>query len=53
VAEIENDAAVVSVDARRAAPDLLRDLLGEGIDVFESVPLEASLEQLFLDVVRA
>lgn len=51
--EVEADAAVVNVDGRRAAPELLRDLLGQGLDVYESVPLEPSLEQLFLDVVQA
>jgi ABC-2 type transport system ATP-binding protein len=49
----EGDAAIVSVDARDAGPDMLRDLLGQGIDVFESTPLQASLEQVFLDAVRA
>jgi ABC-2 type transport system ATP-binding protein len=53
VAALDGDAAIVGVDPRGAAPDLLRDLLGEGIDVFESVALEPSLEQLFLDVVRS
>ena len=52
-AEVEADAVIVNVDGRRAAPDLLRDLLGQGLDVYESVPLEPSLEQLFLDVVQA
>ncbi|MEA2660758.1 MAG: type transport system ATP-binding protein [Chloroflexota bacterium] len=52
-ADIDGDAAIVSVEARGAAPDLLRALLGEGIDVFEATPLEPSLEQLFLDVVRS
>ena len=52
-AEVELDAVIVNVDGRLAAPDLLRDLLGQGIDVYESVPLEPSLEQLFLDVVQA
>ena len=52
-AEADADAAVVNVDGRRDAPELLRDLLGQGIDVYESVPLEPSLEQLFLDVVQA
>jgi len=51
--EVEADAAVVNVDGRRAAPELLRDLLGQGLDVYESVPLEPSREQLFLDVVQA
>jgi ABC-2 type transport system ATP-binding protein len=51
-AEIDGDAAIVTVDAREAGPELLRDLLGQGIDVFEAMPLQASLEQVFLDVVR-
>ena len=49
----DGDAAIVSVDAQDAGAELLRDLLGQGIDVFESTPLQASLEQVFLDVVRA
>jgi ABC-2 type transport system ATP-binding protein len=52
VAHVDGDAATVNLDARQAAPELLRELLADGIDVYESVPLEASLEQLFLDVVR-
>ncbi|MDP9320701.1 MAG: ABC transporter ATP-binding protein [Chloroflexota bacterium] len=51
-AEVDADAAVASVDARESGPELLRDLLDQGIDVFESIPLQASLEQVFLDVVR-
>jgi ABC-2 type transport system ATP-binding protein len=50
--QVEADAAIVNVDGRSAAPELLRGLLGEGLDVYESVPLEPSLEQLFLDVVQ-
>ena len=49
----DGDAAIVTVDARDAGPELLRALLGQGIDVFEATPLQASLEQVFLDVVRA
>jgi len=52
-AAADGDAAIVSVDAQDAGPDLLRDLLGQGIDLFESTPLQASLEQVFLEVVRA
>ena len=52
VAQVDDDATIVSVDAQAAGPELLRDLLGQGIDVFEATPLQASLEQLFLDVVR-
>lgn len=51
--QAESGAAIAHVDGRRAAPELLRELLGEGIDVYECVPLEPSLEQLFLDVVQA
>jgi ABC-2 type transport system ATP-binding protein len=40
-------------DPRRIVPALLRGLLGEGLDVYESRIVEPSLEDLFLEVVRA
>jgi ABC-2 type transport system ATP-binding protein len=35
------------------APAVLRALLAEGVDVYEARPVEATLETLFLDVVRS
>jgi len=35
-----------------AAPDLLRSLLNDGLDIFACEPVEASLEALFLDLVK-
>jgi ABC-2 type transport system ATP-binding protein len=51
---IEDEGAVV-IDVEHPqdnAPDLLRRLLADGLDVFACEPVEASLEELFLDVVR-
>jgi ABC-2 type transport system ATP-binding protein len=50
----EHDGAVVlAVDQpRQLAPGLLRQLLGAGIDVYACEPVEASLEDLFLELVR-
>lgn len=39
-------------DLARDTPPLLRALLAEGIDVYEARPVEATLESLFLDLVR-
>lgn len=48
-----SDAAVASLDQpTRALPDLLRALLGEGLDVYRCAPLEATLEDIFLDAVQ-
>jgi ABC-2 type transport system ATP-binding protein len=38
---------------RQMVPGLLRSLLADGIDVYESRIVEATLEDLFLEVVRA
>ena len=34
------------------APTLLRGLLADGLDVYACEPVQASLEDLFLDLVR-
>jgi ABC-2 type transport system ATP-binding protein len=39
-------------DPAADTPPLLRALLAEGLDVYEARPVEATLETLFLDVVR-
>jgi ABC-2 type transport system ATP-binding protein len=49
---IEDDAAIVPVDAREEGPALLRALLAQGIDVYESTPMTASLEDIFLEAVK-
>ena len=49
---VEDGAVNVLMDARSDAPALLRALLAEGIDVYECRPLSATLEDLFLEVVR-
>jgi hypothetical protein len=44
---------LLDLDAPEAeAPALLRRLLAGGLDVYECWPLRASLQRLFLDVVR-
>jgi ABC-2 type transport system ATP-binding protein len=51
--EVEGDEARVRLpDAERAAPQLLRDLLGEGLDVFECRVVRPTLEDLFFEVVE-
>ena len=50
---IVDGAAVAPVDARDEAPALLRALLAQGIDVYECVPITASLEDIFLEAVKA
>jgi ABC-2 type transport system ATP-binding protein len=44
--------AVVADDPESTAPDLLRGLLAEGLDMYACEPVEASLEDLFLDLVK-
>jgi ABC-2 type transport system ATP-binding protein len=39
-------------DPEAEAPDLLRALLAEGLDVYECRPTRATLQTLFLDIVR-
>jgi ABC-2 type transport system ATP-binding protein len=46
-------AATVGIDAREGAPELLRTLLALGIDVYECEPITASLEDIFLEAVKA
>ena len=49
-----DDASAVVVpadDPRAAAPQLLRRLLRAGLDVYECRPLEATLEDMFLELV--
>lgn len=49
----EDGSVLVPVDhPTEVAPDLLRGLLGEGLDVYLCEPVEASLEDLFLELVR-
>lgn len=48
-----SDAVLVALDDPPGqAPDLLRGLLAEGLDVYACEPIQASLEELFLDLVR-
>ena len=47
------DAAVVVLDRpREQAPDVLRGLLAEGLDIYACEPLHVGLEAVFLDLVR-
>jgi hypothetical protein len=39
-------------EPRQLAPELLRGLLADGLDVYACEPVEASLEDLFLELVR-
>jgi ABC-2 type transport system ATP-binding protein len=39
-------------DPEAAAPALLRRLLGAGVDVYECTPVQATLEDVFLEAVR-
>jgi hypothetical protein len=49
----DDGAGVIGVeDPEIIAPDLLRGLLADGLDVFACEPVEASLEELFLDLVK-
>ena len=49
----ENGGVLVPVvEPEATAPDLLRGLLDEGLDVYECRPVQATLEELFLDAVR-
>ena len=50
-ASVEDGAVIVPIDARSDAPALLRELLGDGIDVYECRPISATLEELFLEAV--
>jgi ABC-2 type transport system ATP-binding protein len=52
VASVEDGGVIALIDARKDAPALLRELLSEGIEVYECRPLSATLEELFLEAVR-
>jgi ABC-2 type transport system ATP-binding protein len=53
-ADDSGDGVLVAVDdAASEAPDLLRQLLLDGIDVYASEPQQVGLEALFLDLVRS
>ncbi len=51
---IEDDGAVaiIAEHPEGIAPELLRGLLADGLDVYACEPVEASLEDLFLDLVK-
>ena len=51
-AAVDDGAVIAQIDARSDAPELLRELLREGIDVYECRPLAATLEELFLEAVK-
>ncbi|TFG14489.1 ABC transporter ATP-binding protein [Candidatus Thorarchaeota archaeon] len=53
LAEVGIDSLVVEVEnARSNNPSLLRVLLGQGVDIVEMVEEEATLEDIYLQVVR-
>lgn len=52
-AMVEDGAVIASIDPQKDAPELLRWLLAEGVAVYECTPLTATLEDLFLEAVRA
>jgi ABC-2 type transport system ATP-binding protein len=43
---------VIADDPEGTAPDLLRGLLAQGLDMYVCEPVEASLQDLFLDVIK-
>ena len=49
---LDDGAVIVPIDAKKDAPALLRGLLADGIDVYECTPLSATLEEMFLEVVK-
>jgi ABC-2 type transport system ATP-binding protein len=49
---IEDGAVFVPIDAEKDAPELLRGLLAQGLDVHECTPVTQSLEDVFLEAVR-
>jgi ABC-2 type transport system ATP-binding protein len=51
-AEADGSVCITTERPRCVAPDLLRGLLQQGLDVYVCEPIEASLEDLFLDLVR-
>ena len=50
--EADGAVAIVAEHPEGIAPDFLRGLLAEGLDVYACEPVEASLEDLFLDLVK-
>jgi ABC-2 type transport system ATP-binding protein len=54
VPKIQDDGSVVvhTQNPQALAPDLLRGLLADGLDVYACEPVEASLEDVFLDLVK-
>jgi len=50
-AELEGDAVVLDVPEQRT-PDVLRALVGEGLDVHEAVVAERTLEEVFFEMTR-
>jgi ABC-type multidrug transport system ATPase subunit len=50
---IEAAAVTVPIDALSDAPSLLRALLAAGLDVYECTPFSATLEDMFLEAVKA
>jgi ABC-2 type transport system ATP-binding protein len=50
---VDGEHAIVPIDAQAQAPSLLRGLLGAGLDVYECTPFTATLEDIFLEAVRA
>jgi ABC-2 type transport system ATP-binding protein len=50
--EADGAVAIVAEHPEGIAPDLLRGLLAEGLDIYACEPVEASLEDLFLDLVK-
>jgi hypothetical protein len=55
VPHIHDDGSVVvhTENPQALAPDLLRGLLADGLDVYTSEPVEASLEDVFLELATA
>ncbi len=51
-AEDDGSVVVVAEHPEGIAPDLLRGLLADGLDIYACEPVEASLEDLFLDLVN-
>ena len=51
-AEADGSVFIAAERPQCIAPDLLRGLLAQGLDVYVCEPIEASLEDLFLDLVR-
>jgi ABC-2 type transport system ATP-binding protein len=51
--EADGDGVLITIDnPTHAAPDLLRGLLADGLDIFACQPVQVTLETLFLELVR-